>query len=200
MKAEKMDPIIDPHKITLTKKVSPITFETEIEKPYISEETKQKLRGAKILIIPQDDYQLAENRVLFPSGTIDLFRYFTEHVDSDIEINICIEERDYQEIGLHADIYFIAQIILYDFCFPLVVGLLGSYIYDLLKGKNDDTIIKSKIIVINEKDKQSVEYSYTGPASEYEKSINQAINSFSVEIQSEDIKHKKHSRRKRDNL
>lgn len=195
-----MDPLIDPHKITITKKVSPITFETEIEKPYISEETKQKLRGAKILIIPQDDNQLAENRILFPSGTIDLFRHLTENIDNDAGINICIEEADYQEIALHADIHIIAQIILHEYYIPLVVSLIASYIYDLIKGKNEEPIIKSKIIVVNEKGKQSIEYSYTGPASEYEKSINQAIKSSSAELQSEDMKHKKHNKSKHGDL
>ena len=160
-------------------RVSPITFDSEINKPYISDETKAKLRNAKILIIPQDDYPVKGDRKVFPSGTIDLFKFISENLEDKNDINICIEDQEYQELGLHADLYIIAKFILLNIYVPLVIGLISTYLYDLIKGKDSETIIKSKIVVIDEKEKTSIEYSYTGPVNEYEKSLKSTIKTLS---------------------
>ncbi len=159
--------------------ISTITFNSEIDKPYISDETKEQLRKAKILLIPQDDYSIGDGRKVFPSGTINLYKFISEHLSDKNEINICIEDKDYQELGLHADVYTIAIFVTLNIYLPLVISLIAAYLYDLIKGKSRDAVVKSKIVVINEKDKQTIEYSYVGPVDEYEESLNSAIKAFS---------------------
>ncbi len=183
-----------PNHPQLTISPSEKSFSSFIDKDYISLGLREQLLAANVLIVPNEGYADLTDEVLFPAGTSDLYQYLVERKSKDVAIGVCIEDKDYKELSLHADWLTVAEFVVKDFLAPLLVALLAEYIIHTRGKRVKNTSVKSKLTVVDSKDEHRVEYTYEGPASEYKDVMLNAISKFSKDNQ--DVK-KEQSRRRR---
>jgi hypothetical protein len=168
------------------------TYSSFIDKDYISDGIRQQLRDTNILVIPNEGYSDLSEERHFPSGTVELFQYIVDQRDERISIGLCIEEDDYKELALHADWVYLADFVVKDIIAPILVTLLAEYIIHL-RGKHvGDTIVKSRIIVVDKRNEHKVEMNYEGPATEYKDIMLSAISEFQTKNHRK--KHHKHQK------
>jgi hypothetical protein len=160
------------------------SFKFFIEQDYLSDELKEQLHTANVLIIPDEGYGELTDQRHFSAGTIDLFQYILEKNDERVSIGVCLDENDYKELSLHADWVYLAEFVVKDFIAPLIVALLADYIIRLRGKRIQTSNVKSKLIVVDTKDEHRVEYIYDGPATEYKEVMLNAISKFGKEKQS----------------
>lgn len=176
------------------------TFHGFIERGLISEDTRERISKANVLMIPNEGYVERADLIYFPSGTSELYQFLKENQSEELSIDICLEEKDYKEVALHADWLMLAGFIVTSIVAPLFVDLLGEYIKRHLGKRESGTCVKSRLIIREDKDGRYIDYTYEGPASEYRNVMSRAISKPSdavVElIDKPKSKRKRHSKRK----
>lgn len=120
------------------------TFNTWLTKDFLSEELRESLSKASILIVPFENLRDALLPT-FPIGTEDILRYFKEKLPNDIQIDICIDDKDYQEFAFYSDYKRLGNFIITTVAIPVFVEVLSSYIYDKYI-KQDETKPQIQII------------------------------------------------------
>ena len=163
-------------KPTLIVELSQETFQTFINRPYISSELRERLSGANVLLIPNEGYGGKKELVYFPSGTAELFHFLEERKTENLNVDICIEEKDYKEVALHFDWLMLASFVVTSLVAPLIVNLLTEYIKKRQGKREPDTIVKHTLVVCDEKEGRYVCLSYEGPAPKYHDTMLNAIS------------------------
>src|SRR5699024_2567670 len=79
------------------------SFETWLSKDFVTDELKQLVSSASILIVPFENLRDTPNPLLFPVGTEEILRFFKEKLPKDQLIDICITDEDYQEFAFYSD-------------------------------------------------------------------------------------------------
>lgn len=169
---------LQPDRPQLSISPSEKSFSSFIDKDYISQELKERLLAANVLIVPNEGYGDLTDQVHFPAGTSDLYQYLLENEDEKLSIDVCIEDKDFKELSLHADWLALAEFVVKDFLAPLLVALLAEYIIHTRGKRIKHTNVKSTLIVVDTKDEHRVEYTYEGPALEYKDVMLDAISKF----------------------
>ena len=144
-------------------------FSYWMNRPYVSENLKKKLETANVLIVPYENFRDLPYPV-FPVQTTELCHLFEEHADSEIIADICIEDDDYKELALHADIIEIATLVVTYAILPILTSLIANFLYKRLGKRIDKATVRSKVFV--EKENQTTMIEYDGPAGTFEKTIN----------------------------
>jgi hypothetical protein len=134
------------------------SFDYWLSKSFVSAELKDTLSKADILIVPEENIRESSGPC-FPSHTSELYKYFKEELPSDLSIDICISDEDYEEYAFyHADIT-ICSFVVTAIALPFVSNILASYIAQKVFGKEKDNIVEFKIFVENRSgDVQKIEY------------------------------------------
>lgn len=153
------------------------SFSSFIEKDYVGVELRAQLLDSNVLLVPNEGYGDLTNQVYFPAGTSDLYQYLQDR-KSELSIGVCLDEKEYKELSLHADWLFLAEFVVKDLLAPIVVALLADYIIHSRGKRIEKTNVKSKLVVVDDKDERRIEYSYEGPASEYKEVMLGAISKF----------------------
>ena len=109
--------------------VSDESFKKWIEKDFISEEIKQALNKASILILPTIGFR-TENDISFPIDTTSVYQYFNSKLPSNISIEVCIDDANYQELSLNSDYKRIGIFLLNSVVLSVSLNVLSSYNYD----------------------------------------------------------------------
>ncbi len=180
---------------TLKVESSDKTFQTVIRREYISKKLQEDLVNANVLLVPNEGYGDRTDLIYFPSGTTDLYQYLRERQTEDFKIGICIEDKDFKEVALHADWLIIAQFVVSFVIAPLFVDLLAEYIKQHLGKRRDETCVKSRITIIDEQHGRGIECTYEGPAAEYHEVMMKAISKLA--LPSPQIPEKTNKKRKR---
>ena len=157
----------EPKKPYLTTKPSEKSFQTSIERDFLGHELKEKLLATNLLFVPNQGYMDKSELLYFTVGTSDLHQYIIDKNIDGLRADICLEEKDYKEVALHADWLIIAEFIVKEVVAPLFVALLAEYIMKKLGNKKEETNIKSKFTLVDEKTGEHTEYKYEGPAKDY---------------------------------
>ncbi len=125
------------------------SFESWLSREYIPNDLKQSLSSASILIVPIED--LRENVDLaFPVGTSELFQYFKENLPTDLGIDICIRDEDYQEFAFFSDYKRYGKFFVKSLAVPVFVTVLSAYItYKVLKEDKSKPQIEIKNSTVN---------------------------------------------------
>jgi hypothetical protein len=194
-----MNPLdeLQPKRPQLSISSSKESFSSFIDKDYISHELKEQLRTVNVLIVPNEGYGDLTDQVHFPAGTSDLYQYLLESKDENLSIGVCLEDKDYKELSLHADWLTLAEFVAKDFLAPLLVALLAEYIIHTLGKRVEKTNVKSRLVVVDAKDEHRVEYTYEGPALEYKDVMLNAISKFGKDDQGTKKGASKRRRKKR---
>ncbi len=109
----------------------------------------------------------------FPTQTNELFTSLTDSSQDKLRVEICVENEEYIELAEHDEIVTIAIMVVGQLAARLLVELLAAYLVERFAGRK--TRVRSRIIVNNEKSGVSSDISYEGPAEEYRKIMNGAI-------------------------
>jgi len=141
----------------------------------ISANLREGVLRADFLIIPSKGYLDRPDLLFFPEGTENLFRFLRGLQNSAFRVEICVEEEEYRELALHADLLFIASTIVSNACVGVAVKLISEYIQRKLGSRRQETNVKWDLIIQDDKNDRSVKVSYFGPASEYNTVVSQAI-------------------------
>jgi len=169
MEHEPLHPII-------VKESSIESFDSYLSRPYIGEILRKRLSEANALIIPNEGYDNRSDLVYFPSGTEDLYQFLKDKNVGGLNLDACIEDKDYKEVALHADWLILAGFLVTELVAPLIVALLAEYIKKRLGKRESETIVKARLIIRENKDGHYAEYKYEGPASEYREAMTNAIS------------------------
>lgn len=130
------------------------TFETWLNKEYVTNDLKKSLLKASILIVPFENLRDTSNPYLFPVGTDNILRYFNENLPQKQLIDICIPDELYQEFAFYSDYKRLGNFIIKAVAVPVFVGVMSAYVYDSFI-KEDNTkpqieiIDKSNNVTIN---------------------------------------------------
>lgn len=144
-------------------------FSYWINRPYVSDSLKKKLVTANVLFVPHENFRDLPYPV-FPVQTTELYHLIEDHNNSAITADICIEDDNYKELAVHADIIEIATFVVQYSVFPILAGLITNYLSKRLGKRIEKAHVRSKIFV--EKENQTTMIDYDGPASTFEKTIN----------------------------
>ena len=131
----------------------------------------ESVRSASVLIVPTDLDSEYEGPA-FPLRTREIYRYLRAGLAEKGTVEVAVRDEDFREFEYRSDtlifpIIFVSSHIL----LPLVVDLLGTYIYDKLKsriGSDASGRVKSEIHFTDPSGTQ-VSFKYDGSASTYEK-------------------------------
>jgi hypothetical protein len=112
-------------------------------RPWLSE--AEAARAADVMLVPWENFR--ENKpALFPQGTGDLFRELSK-VLADRNIEIAIDQANYEEIALHADATRIATLFVTFVALPLVINLLSSKVDHWLNDPAPPQTVEMEVIV-----------------------------------------------------
>ena len=152
-------------------KDTPEDFETWINKDFISPELRVQLRKSDILLIPTEGFRDLTYPV-FPVKTEELFNYLRKNSPEDINIDICIEDKDYREVALHSDLVILSSFIVSSVALPILINLISTYLSQKLL-KPEKTNVKVSITVVN-KDGESKNLSYEGSVDHFKEVANKS--------------------------
>lgn len=141
-------------------------FDTWINKKFITDNIRPQLLSKDILLIPDEGFRGLDSPV-FPVRTEDVFNYLKKQLPEDLSIDICIEDKDYKEVALHADLTIISTAIVTAIALPVLVNVLSTYINNKLF-KPESSNVKMSIIVIKD-DSNAFKVDYEGPAKDFSK-------------------------------
>ncbi len=140
-------------------------FDTWINRKYISEELKNNLRKAKVLLVPTEGFR-DKNISVFPVESEELFTYIKNTLPSDFKVDICIRDEDYKELALHADSVILANLVVTALVAPIVVNIVGEYIKQKILKYDEKRRVKVSLTVVDEEGK-SKNLTYEGNAEDF---------------------------------
>lgn len=140
-------------------------------------ELKDALHAATVLIVPTDlspEYE----RPAFPNSTKDVYHLLREALGDRATVEALVCDDDYAEFAYHSEQLILPNLYIVDnVVLPLVISLLASYLFDLLKTRgdqNDDHKVKSEIHFVDRNGTQ-LSFKYDGPAVTYEQVMMQTF-------------------------
>lgn len=146
-----------------------INFESIYEKDYIPQKYIEEIKQANVLIIPNEGFR-DKKGLFFPECTSEFYQFLKSK--SEIKTEICIDDDEFEKLELHADIVYVATLVVQYTVLPIVTSMIASYLYDKVKSMNkekDETNINVHIIV--EKNGKSKKVDYEGSIDNFEKAM-----------------------------
>ncbi|MFF2484689.1 hypothetical protein [Paenibacillus sp. NPDC058071] len=145
-------------------------FETIYNNTYFPKEYSDEIQKANALIIPYDKDFRDHSSPLFPEKTLEFYHYMKEaSTKTDVVLDICVSDENFQELELHADLITLPTIILSSIVFPIVTGLITNYLSDKIKRSRSETRVKIELII--ESKGKSKKISYEGDPDKFESTI-----------------------------
>lgn len=161
------------HESTKTKEFSIIETDESltnvINSTLNSGKHNEAVENASIVIAPFLGFRDC-NYPVFPVMTEELYAFIKEKC-SDVEI--CIEDDEYKELALHADLITIATFFVTSVALPVLVNLLAEYIKDKIVRPGQDRAIRISIVKHN-KGKKSKKFTYEGKPEFFDETIKSA--------------------------
>ena len=146
-----------------------INFESISEKDYIPQKYIAEIKQANVLIIPNEGFR-DKKGLFFPECTSEFYQFLKSK--SEIKTEICIDDDEFEKLELHADIVYVATLVVQYTVLPIVTSMIASYLYDKVKSMNkekDETNTNVHIIV--EKNGKSKKVDYEGSIDNFEKAM-----------------------------
>jgi hypothetical protein len=123
------------------------------KKSYLSDVTKELLRQADVLMVPDEDFRDYPLPV-FQRNTLEILDY----LNANLRVEAAINEEDFREVALNNRIHRIGKYIVNTVVFPVFVGLITCYIYDKLKHEDPKDEVELEIVVDDGTHSKSVKF------------------------------------------
>lgn len=147
-----------------------VSFKNVYQSPNLSPELMEKIKTADILLLPYADFRGYQN-TLFPEQTYQFFTHLMKEAENQgLSVDIAISDEDYKEIELHCDVVNIADILIQWVLFPVVTGLISSYLSNLLKQRKKK--MKANVKITVEKNGKAKTVSFEGDIESFERAMN----------------------------
>ena len=131
-----------------------------------TDEELEKFATSQILAIPDN---LSEDGYCYSRDSLDLIKYFRNSTNGG-HVDILYTQNQQKHYSFHSFDLYLPILIIEKIFIPTVIGLLTSYIYDKIRGYEDQKpMVKSKLI-LKEGDTQ-LELSYEGDAETFCKTL-----------------------------
>lgn len=155
------------------------SFETFIAEADVSNELREQLSMANVLVVPLPKYRDFEGPY-FPKYTDEFFHFLRENAPDNLVVEICIEDENFQILELRDDTLDIAHFIVNEIAAPLIVDLVVLYVGYKLGSRLTRTDVRAKVTVQDSISGKSASVEYDGPASEYDSTVGETIRQISV--------------------
>jgi len=136
----------------------------------------KKIKAADILLLPYADFRGYQN-CLFPEQTYQFYTHLMKEAKKQsLTVDLAVSYEDYKEIELHADVVNIADVLIQWVLFPVVTGMISTYLYDLVRQRKKKINANIKISV--EKNGKAKTIHFEGDIENFEramKSIDETI-------------------------
>lgn len=146
-----------------------VNFESIYKKDYTPQKYIEDIKQANVLIIPNEGFR-DKKGYFFPECTSEFYQLLKSQ--TEIQTEICIDDDEFEKLELHADIVYVATLIVQYAVFPIVTSMIASYLYDKVKSMNkekDETNTNVHIIV--EKNGKSKKVDYEGSIENFEEAM-----------------------------
>lgn len=146
-------------------------FDAIYNKEYMPKEYEEEIRSANILLIPNENFRDKQG-LFFPECTDEFFEFMKEKETENVKVDICISDENYIKLELHADIVYIATMIVQWAVWPITTSIIAAYLYDKLKKSNKSPKeTNTDVNVIVEKNGKSKMIHYQGSVENFEKTM-----------------------------
>lgn len=136
-----------------------------INQEFIPQNLKTKLKSSNVLFVPEErSGDMGFHEEVLP------FLEFLENVgDGEINPNVCMDEKDYQEFILHSDVLRFGKIIIE----YIVLPVFANYLYDFLKTEffNPDDEDKIEITLNIQENNKNTELEFRGSLKDFQELI-----------------------------
>ena len=161
------------HESDIEKKIDVIdtelSFESIYKKEYMPKEYEEEIKSANILLIPNESFRDKQG-LFFPECTDELLNFMKEN--ENVKVDICISDEDFKKLELHADIVYIATMIVQWAVLPITTSIIAAYLYDKLnKSNKSPKETNTDVNVIVEKNGKSKMVHYQGSVENFEKTM-----------------------------
>lgn len=112
-----------------------LSFESVYKKEYMPKEYEDEIKSANVLLIPNENFR-GKQGLFFPECTDELLDFMKEQENENVIVDICISDEDFKKLELHADIVYIATMIVQWAVLPITTSMIAAYLYDKLKKSN----------------------------------------------------------------
>jgi len=160
-----------------------------LNKPFINDELNLKVSLADILLVPNENFRDTVS-FSFTHEAENIYFFLQKNLPNEISIEICVGD-DFQVLALHADIKRMGTFLVTSVSFPILVGLLTSYIDRNYIANtvaapiinnitiNQYTTVNTTINVELEEN-NIISINYEGPAKDFQKHMNNTLNELNV--------------------
>lgn len=139
-----------------------------VEAVNISAALRRQVLEAGVIIYPQIGFR-EDNKPLFPQGTAEIFHYLQSKLDPKTVVEICIEDVDFKELVLHADLKRLGKFIVANVVLAAFINVMSNYIYDYITSKSKNTNISISIMVVKTNGIVHKKINYEGSAQDFAK-------------------------------
>ena len=136
-----------------------------INQNFIPQNLKTKLKCSNVLFVPEERY----GEMGFHAEVLPFLEFLETAGNTEINPNICMDEKDYQQFILHSDVLRFGKIIIE----YIVLPLFTNYLYDFLKTKffNSDDEDKIEITLNVQKNNKNTEFEFRGSLKDFQELI-----------------------------
>lgn len=143
---------------------SEITFESELSKPYVSNETRAKIENCSILMLPLENFR-KQASLSYNEGFRNLYFYLRDNLPQNT-IDFCIDKEKIEIISLHSSEFYLGKFLLDKILLPVFVNLISDYLKNKLFAKDDDIASIDVIVADKKNENKSKEIKIKGTPSE----------------------------------
>ena len=149
------------------REISSINYTNEskeywINQNFIPENLKNKLKSSNVLFVPEERF----GEMGFHSEVLPFLEFLEYDGVGEINPNICMDEKDYQEFILHSDVLRFGKIIIE----YIVLPVFTNFLHDFLKTKffNPDNDDKIEITLNVQKNNKNTEFEFRGSLKDFQ--------------------------------
>jgi hypothetical protein len=124
---------------------------------------RERLAKVPVLLVPLAGHAGYEAPV-FPQGTLEVLQFLQDGLPSDVQVDITVEDADYEELTLHAAAIIIPTLLLKAWAGGIVLNIISSYLYDLLKDAAARCETRTRARLLVETSTRTLSLEYDGPA------------------------------------
>jgi hypothetical protein len=137
----------------------------------VSEEVRQRVASADVLLVPTEGYADREDLRFFPAGTVEFFDFLRSRVLEGVTVEVCSDDDDYKEVTRHADVLYLPDMLVMGIFAPLLVGLVIEYVKMKMARHEESTTVKTSLTVHDASSGRSMRLDYDGPAAALKETV-----------------------------
>ena len=146
---------------------------------FLPEDLRSPVANAEILLVPGEGYAEHHDLRYFPSGTIDFLNFLKEHAP-ETRIEICAADDDYREVLRHADILYLANVVLEHVALPVLIHLVMKYVEHRRAHRKELPHVHMNVTIHDAKTDRAVTLDYEGASTAFEKEALNALHALTT--------------------